>query len=764
MIKNSSLVRLFGSVSLVVLGFATPALAQDVVAPGAENTDENTIIVTANKREQDIQDVPLSVTAIGGDALASAGVSDLGALDKLAPGLQFGQSGSDARPAIRGARTDNISVQQDPVISFFVDGVYRSRTSQALAAFVDVNRVEVLRGPQGTLYGRNSFGGAVNVISNQPENDLRFGASLTVGNYDRIRAEGFFNAPLTETLSARISVALDSQDGFVKNTFDRRNDIRDKDDKYIRGQLRWEPSSNFDATLRASLWKQGGNGGSDFGYFNAGTPINPGGGTFTYAEVLSTTLNRVNPRVGGGNSPSDAGPYSIARDTDFQLDTEQKTLDFEANYDFGGAAAKILIGYADYSVFRTADADLSIFPSGFEYQDDRAKTFTQELQINSVGDGALQWTIGAFHLNDDTTGIFAFDRIFNTDPLTNLPIQTSPAPASDFNSLAQVNTNSLAFYGQATFSITDAIRATGGVRWTRDKKDFARLTNGTFTNPVVFTGTPFRDSATFKKVTWRGGLEADLSSDNLLYATVSTGFQAGGFNNSADAITGGASFNEQTVTAYEIGSKNSFADGTLTANLSLFWNEFKGLLANQQVNTGPPANTVLTISTNAGSARARGAELELKYRPNDNLSLNASLSINDAEYKNYEVRESISGTAQNLRGTRIALTPGFTANLGADYAIDLSGGATITPGFNLYYSSDYSTTDVDYAFAQQDAFAKVDLSLTYTSANKNWLLQAFGRNVTGKDVFNRTVIFGQNAIVRNYTDPATFGLRLTIKN
>lgn len=764
MIKNSGLVGLFIGASSLAMALSAPAMAQDSGGASDAAEDTDVIIVTANKREQNIQDVPLSVTAIGGAALASAGVSDLGALDKLAPGLQFGQSGNDARPAIRGARTDNVSVQQDPVVSFFVDGVYRSRTSQALAAFVDVDRVEVLRGPQGTLYGRNSFGGAVNVISNQPVNDLRYGASVTVGNYDRVRAEGFFNAPLSDTLFARISVAIDSHDGFVKNTFDRRNDIRDKDDTYVRGQLRWEPTSEFDATLRASLWKQGGNGGSDFGYFNSGTPINPGGGAFTYAEALTAVLNPVNPRVGGGNSPSDAGPYSIARDTDFQLDTEQKTLDFEANYDFGAAAVKLLIGYADFRTFRTADADLSIFPSGFEYQDDRAKTFTQELQINSVGDGPFQWTIGAFHLNDDTTGIFAFDRIFTTDPLTNRPIQTSPAPASDFNSFAEVNTDSLAFYGQATFSITDALRATGGVRWTRDKKDFARLTNGTFTNPVVFTGTPFRDSATFEKVTWRGGLEADLSPDSLLYATVSTGFQAGGFNNSADAITGGASFNEQTVTAYEIGSKNTFADGALIANLSLFWNEFSGLLANQSVNTGPPSNTVLTISTNAGSARARGAELELKYRPDDNLSVSASLALNDAEYKNYEIRETISGTTQNLRGTRIALTPDFIANLGVDYDFELAGGATITPGFNLYYSGEYSTTDVDYAFSQQGSFAKVDLSLTYASANGNWSVQAFGRNVTDEAIFNRTVIFGQNAIVRNYADPATFGLRLSIKN
>ncbi len=737
-----------GSAAMVA---ALPALAQDE------------IVVTAQKREQNIQDVPLSVTAIGGAGLESNGVVDISRLELLVPGLQFGQSGNDARPAIRGARTENVSNQQDPIVAFFVDGVYRSRTSQALAAFVDVNRVEVLRGPQGTLYGRNSFGGAVNVISNAPSAEFAAGINVTIGNYDQRRVDGFVNAALTDTLFARVSASIDNHDDYVENLFDDDNGVKDKDEDYVRVQLRWEPNERFDATLRASRWSQGGNGGADFGYFNAGRPVDPDAtAPFTFAEVLVASLEPVNPRVGAGFSPSDPDPYTIARNADFSLDTEQETLDLEANYDLGFANLKVLLGYADFSSNRTADADLSIFNSGFEFQEDRARTYSEEIQLTSQGDGPLEWTLGGFFLQDDTVGIFAFDRIFATDAATNLPILTTPAPAgSDFNSLADVDTRSIAFYGQATYSITDAIRITGGLRWTQDKKDFSRVTNSNFTIPLNFTGsTVFTDSATFDKLTWKAGVDFDLTPNNLLYATASTGFQAGGFNNSANSVTGGASFDEQTIKAYEVGLKNTFLDGAVVANVALFLNKFDGLLANEFVNVG---STVLTISTNAGEAEAYGAEAEIKWSPVDAALINILASYNKAEFGRYNISEPISGASVNLDGRRVPLSPEFTFGIGAQYDFPAFGG-TITPAGNLYYSSSYSTNDIDYAFSEQDAYAKLDLRLTYTSPSDNWYVELFGRNVTDEAILNRTVRFGQNAIAQNYGDPATYGIRFGFRN
>jgi hypothetical protein len=175
--------------------------------------------------------------------------------------------------------------------------------------------------------------------------------------------------------------------------FGKDNGLFDKDDVYLRGQLRWEPTPELDMTLRGSLWRQGGNGGSDFGYFVAGVPIDPNGGTFTFSDVINAKLNPINPRVGAGiNTPSDAGPYSIARDALVRSRHGAAHARLRSQLRLRTGAAKLLVGYADFETYRTADADLSIQPSGFEYQLDTAKTFTQELQLSSTGDGPFQYT------------------------------------------------------------------------------------------------------------------------------------------------------------------------------------------------------------------------------------------------------------------------------------------------------------------------------------------------------------------------------------
>ncbi len=710
------------------------------------------IVVTAQKREQNLQDVPLSITALSGAALQRAGVTDIASIETLTPGLQFGQSGNDARPSIRGARTENVSVQQDPVIGFFVDGIYRSRTSQALAAFVDVDRVEVLRGPQGTLFGRNTFGGAINVISNQPIDEQAYGFDVTLGDYDRRRVEGFFNAVLADGLYARISTSVDEHEPYVENSLDSDNGFRDKDENYLRVQLLWEPRDDFDATLRASRWTQGGNGASEFGYFLAGTPVDTG----SAAAVINSTLSPVNPRTGGGNGPAGSDPFRVNYDADASLDTEQETLDLELNWDLQAFSTKLLLGYADFETERFTDSDLSPNPSAVAGQIDSARTLTAELQLTSGEDGPLQWTTGLYYLDDDTRGIFIFDRLFDTDPATNLPILTQPAPDSDFISDASVETTSVAVYGQATYAFTEALSVTAGVRWSEDEKDFSRRTGFSFSEPLDFSGRPvFEDEDSFDEVTWRLGLEYALSDASLVYASAATGFQSGGFNNSADAVTGGASFEEQTVTAFEVGSKNRLLDGRLTVNVAAFLNEFDDLLAQEFIDTG---TTVLAIATNAGEATVMGLEAEVDWIPTDNLLLNIRATFNDSEFGEFVLNEPVSGEAIDLDGERVPLTPDFTLGLNGQYDFELTQGV-LTPAISVYYSSDYSTNDIDYRFAEQDSYSKVDLRLTYTSANRGWYVELFGRNVGDEEILNRTVRFGQNAIAQNYNDPATYGIR-----
>jgi len=758
-LSNYTKLLLSGSAVLAMITTSNVAVAQDGV-----NGRLDEIIVTATKRAEGVQDVPLSITAISGENLSAAGVTDLSTLDKLVPGLQFGQSGTDARPAIRGARTENVSVQQDPVVAFYVDGVYRSLSSQALASIVDVERVEVLRGPQGTLYGRNSFGGAVNIISKAPSAESEFGANITLGNYDRRRVEGYGNAALTDNLFLRVTGAIDKHDAIIENIFNPDAGLRDKDETYVRAQLRWEPSDIVDLTLRASQWSQGGNGNSDFGAHLAGTPLDPSadGNGITFAEVTTTTLNPINPRNGGGNGPITGDPYIIDYDHEPFFENKQNTIDLEGNADLGFANLKVLLGYADFSSGRTQDTDYSRFSSGISGQFDDVVASTEEIQLTSQGDGAFEWTVGAYFLQEKKRGLFIFDRFFNTDPLTNRPDGTvATGFFSDFDAQADVDTDSLAFYAQGTYSLTDALRLTGGIRYTEDQKDFQRVTTGAHTTPVSFfeadgvTPRPvFEDSATFDKVTWKVGGEYDLTADNLIYASASTGFQSGGFNNGADSVTGGASFEPQLVDAYEIGTKNVFMGGALKLNVSFYINEFSDLLSQEFVNVGA---TTLAISTNAGEATAKGAEIELDWAPTDKLLITGRASITDAEFGDYTIGEPVSGTSNNLDGGRVPLSPDATFGLGVLYDIDLAGG-TLSPSGNLYYSSSYSTNDVDYAFGEQDSYAKLDLRLTYADDN-DWFVEVFGDNITDEAILNRTVRFGQNMIGQNFSNPATYGIK-----
>ncbi|MEM0984941.1 MAG: TonB-dependent receptor [Pseudomonadota bacterium] len=756
--KPKSSTILTSVAALSATAFAAPALAQD--APVENERKLGVITVTAEKRAESVQDVPLSVTAVSGEVLSAAGITDLSTLDKLAPGLQFGQSGTDARPAIRGARTENVSVQQDPIVAFYVDGVYRSLTSQALASIVDVERVEVLRGPQGTLYGRNSFGGAVNIISNQPTDEIEYGGTVTLGNYERVRTEAYGNAPLTDNLFFRITAAVEQHDFIVENDFNPDAGLRDKDEQYARAQLRFEPTDTMDFTLRASTWSQGGNGNSEFGYKLIGTPTD----TSSLEGVLTGGITPVNPRVGGGNSPVIADPYTIDTDFETTLDTEQTSIDLEGNFDLGFANAKVLLSYVDFETARNADTDLSRFNSGFAGQEDEVIATTQELQLTSATDGPLEWTAGAFLLQEDKRGLFIFDRLFNTDPVTNTPDGTvATAFFSDFNARADVETDSIAIYGQGTYALTDILRVTAGLRYTEDEKDFARVTAGRNTTPVSFfndDGSPrpvTTDDATFDKTTWRLGGEFDVSDDSLLYVSVSTGFQSGGFNNGIDEVTGGASFGPQEVIAYEIGSKNVLLDGDLVLNAVLYQNEFEDLLAQEFVNVGA---TTLAISTNAGEATSTGLELEADWAPTNELLLTARAAIQNSEFGDYQVNEPVTGSSVNLDGGRVPLSPDVTLGLGGLYDFTLSGGGMLTPSINIYYSSDYSTNDIDYSFGEQDDFTTVDLRLTYASPDDTWFAEVFGDNVTDEEVINRTVRFGQNAIVQNFRDPAIYGVRL----
>ena len=861
---------------MIALLLPAPAMAQQTAEE--ENAGIEEIIVTAQRREENLQDVPISVSAFTAEQMAARGTSDISRLEGQVPGFTFGRSGSDARPAIRGVRTENVGVNGDTTIGFFIDGVYQSRASQATTGFVDIERVEVQRGPQGTLYGRNTFGGNIVISSAKPSLEGYFGGmDLTVGENGRFRTDAFVNAALSDTVAIRIAGSYEKSDGYVKNVNPLGNNLFDDDNRYVRGSLLLQPNDAFSALIKFDYSRRVGAGGSAFGYKLAGS----------YFDVASrqqlynaTPVFGLNTRGGNRDGVNDALPGSAVATSDlgvpifaasdpYTIDTDQKTiLDLEnkawtANlaYDFGPVTLKSITGYTDFGAIRTSDTDFSANQIGVDFQDTRAKTFSQELQLLSSDTGsALTYVLGAYYFKDKLTGIFINEQypriIRNVTPNLNLA-----ANGGGFYDQQRAETESYAAYAQASYAITEQLKFTAGVRYTSDKKDFAfananailptagtppvpqgtaitlrtgpipnsafgtegAATNCTYTsfppprsgfqclasNTTILTGATY-DTKKFNKTTWRAGLDYQLSDDNLMYASVSTGFRSGGFNSGQGPAALQPTFNPETVIAYEIGSKNRFADNTIQINLAAFYNKYKGLQEQRQVPVGA---TTLSIIENSGKARSYGAEAELIWQPVDALQIGATFAYLNAKYTEYRdvpapfgttilVADAtaltptvvngvtiapvgqrrlfapgyncglVAGTGGagqpaaaygcDISGNSIPYSPEFTGAVYASYEIDLGSAGTLTPYASINFSSSFFGQPFNSTLEKQDAFNKIDLRLTW-AYNENVSIQGFVTNVTDKVTSTRFVWGGGGALQASYAPPRLWGARASFK-
>jgi iron complex outermembrane recepter protein len=826
------------------------------------------IIVTAQRREENLQNVPISVSAFSAEQIAKKGLTDVSRLEGIVPGFTFGRSGVDARPAIRGVRTESVDVNADTTIGFFIDGIYQSRASQGTLGFVDLERVEVQRGPQGTLYGRNTFGGNVSVVTAQPSNDeYKGGIDATVGSNAQIRVTGFVNAPLSETVALRLAGGYEKSNGYVKNINPAGGNLFDDNNRYVRAAIKFKPDSNLTATLKFDFASRRGNGGSAFGYklvgsyfyvptnaqlFNA-TPVilNTRGGNRDGIIDAPLTIDAGIPLYAAGN------PYQINNDYRGSLDLKNYSGTANIAYDFGGATLKSITGYSDFKTTRTQDTDFSSSQIGADYQFTSAKTLSQELQLVSNGKGPLEYVLGAYYFRDKLNGTFINEQFVQV-----VPGDTRPAAVrqgAGFYQEFRAKTRSLAGYAQASYAITEKLKLTAGIRYTQDKKDFqfanasevlplvggapvttaitlatgnipaasfgarGAPTNCTYTSIPLpqpgfrclpadttrFVGATF-NTATFKKTTWRVALDYKVSDDSLLYASASTGFSSGGFNGSQNAAAlGRSTFAPQTVTAFEIGSKNRFADNRIQFNLAAFYNRYSSLQEQRQI---PVGNTTLSIIENSGKARSYGAEVEAIWKPVEALTFNATFAYLNAKYTKYDQVAAPFGTSIlipdatataativngallapagqrriyavgyncspipgtgslttaptigcDLKGNRIAHSPEYAGSMSVQYDIDLGSAGKLSPYAQLNYSGAFFGQAINSILDRQKAFTKLDLRLTWDYDDR-FSLQGFVTNVTNKATATRFVYGGGGNLQASYAPPRLWGIRASAK-
>jgi len=706
--------------------FGAPAGAQQPEGAEGQGALEE-IVVTAQRRAENLQEVPLAITALDRERLQRAGVTSPERLEFVAPNVTFAQSGADNRISIRGVSSTGIEVNADPVVGIFSDGIYQSRSSQALAGFVDMERVEVLRGPQGTLYGRNTTAGSINLISRAPEDEFGYGIEGVVGDFEHLGVRGHVNLPVSDRAALRFAGLHEKRDGWARNLFREGDTNNDEDQIYLRGTLRIDINDRSSLVLRASHWDQGGQGSG----FNAYKILGQ-------QESFDGPSNRTNPfesfstgLADPGGNPSD--PYEFSNDIEARRDIEQTQASVTLNYDFGGVSLTSISAFNSFDRFTRQDSDFSELDIFDVDVTQDVQTFTQELQLSSNGSGSADWVVGFFYLDDEVDELFVVRNLsegFLTPILGPFLINRS----------GRATTSSLALFGQTSFAISDRTRLTLGGRWTSDDKDIS----------VRNLGTEIDNTEDFSEMTWRLAIDHDLSDRTLAYGYVATGFKSGGFNLNVDSA-----FEPETVTTAELGLKLTLP-GTGFVNIAAFYSDFDDL----QVNSFDP-ETISSFLRNAAKAEVSGLEIEGELRQGGGWVLTGSLSYQDASYEDFIVDDPFAAGVNlvDLSGRSLPRAPELSAKLALSRDIDLGESGVLRPLLQSSYFGENYQTEFNQPLDRQSSYTKTDFRLFWESQNAKYSVELFVTNLEDEAVLISGVYGPGSGLFANYGAPRTYGVR-----
>ncbi|MDF7777848.1 TonB-dependent receptor [Sphingomonas sp. AOB5] len=682
---------------------ATAAQAQQA-APADQDEDPaiQEIVVTAQKRTTLVQETPLAVSVVSGDALQENGVKDAQGLAAFVPNVSIGEgSRASVQIAIRGVYS--ATNESDPSTAFHVDGIYYSRPSGANAIFYDIERIEVLRGPQGTLWGRNATAGSINVITRKPSFDWEVQAQGAIGNYGALEGQVIVNAPVIDGKWAlRGAFVYDERDAYevspVANA--AAPGIRNR---AARLHSLFQPTERLTILLTGDYWKKDGQA-------NAFVSLRPG-----YDP-------RVTPNIGLQEIEAYSGRAEVTLDLG---DVELTSLSAwrREDQDSQGTIAGPL-GGGLYNVARPLRLTLTL----------KDETFSQEVRLASSGTGPARWTIGAFYLDQKSDEVFNFVIVPNFIAVN----QTRPEQTS----------TSYAAFGQLSYDIGNGVTLTGGLRYSRDEKSNigGRETVLNMGVPVV---TNENISGAWDRLDWKASADWQIGPRHLLYASVGTGYKSGGID--------GTPFDPEKLLAYEIGSKNEFFDRHLQLNLAAFIYDYTDLQVGQIVNGQ-------AVNANASSAVVKGVEVEFQALPVRGLRLSGSASYLDSRYGDYLALDQSAGNALiQVRGNRLQRAPEFSAQLAVAYTTVAGPGQLTVQGDwsfqSKVYFSEFGERGV-WADGVQDPASLFNARVRYEIGDGDWFVEGFAKNIFDKAILRSGGYYGPvNAFLGSYGPPATYGIR-----
>jgi iron complex outermembrane recepter protein len=727
--------------ALASTALGSPAFGQATTAASTDGMPD--IIVTAERRETRLQDTPISITALSAGQIEAKGVRSINDLAAQVPNLTSttGPQGSaDANFFVRGVGQFDFIITNDTGVGVYVDGVFLGRSIGAMLDTADIDRVEVLRGPQGTLFGRNTLGGAISITSVQPKlGDLAVNGRATYGSRNRIDIDGAVNFALGDKAAIRISGVTRNQDGFATNALTGEKFGKTKRDG-ARATLLFEPTDTLKITLAADYALDKSNPAPSVNLAFAPFPFFP-------ADV---------------NKDRSTDFYTIFASNSPAARNEVYGFSGTLAWDFGGATLKSITAYRNLDSFSTSDPD----GTGYRLYDQQTTTqqhqFSQELQLSGDAfDDKLGYLIGAYYFREQAK------QVLN---LCFAPI--TPLPTARFNQCnvwSQGNeqkTSSYAVFGQARYNVTDALSLTLGGRYTWEDKDI--VSNQFFDfRPAGFSPAPgivlpgfvapivtnLGSSLSFRKFTPKVGLEWKASDDILVFASYAKGFRSGGFNGRLIAPqTFVPTYEPDTNDTYEVGIKSDLIDRTLRLNLTGFYSKYKGI---QQTISDP---AVQFRVANAGDAELYGFEAELTATPLAGLRFNLGVGYTSSTFQNVPVNVG------PINGNRLPFSPEFTVAVGGEYAIDSSVG-TFTPRVDYRFQSRTFFTAFNLPLEQQAPYGLLAARLTFVDKSERFSLAVYGDNLTDSKYFT----FGQNAlqaqgVAYNYIGrPQEFGVTLGVR-
>lgn len=702
------------------------------------------IMVSATKRSESLQEIPLSVTAFSQKDLDIKGASSLTGIQESTPNLNFSVESAGqnvARVTLRGVGTETLVGGGDPGVALHIDGVYVGRNSASAGDVFDVDRLEVLRGPQGTLYGRNATGGSVNIITKKPTEYIEGYTDVTIGNYNTQRLRGVVNVPITDNLYARVTMMSDTHDGYIKNLYEGGRDVDDKDAQSGRAQLLYVADSGDEFLLRGYYSKRGGAGpgsqylGSDIDTEN-GYPANylvgvsdAGGG----APILADVYNSATTLAGDGILSFPTDFHEIRKNAPEFVDTLIQGLDFDASINLSDdLLLKSITSYQTNDNEILVDADNSELAIETRYRKNNAEQYSQEINLISQTDDPFQWILGAYYYHEELT-----ERFETLVPTGLMPLDVDLGEGAVPGGggvrqlrLASHEVDSMALFAQLSYELSEKWSVTGGLRFTRDDKTQTRATGGQvdLVNNVRFLsgelGPESEDTGktSFTEPSYRVSTDYQLSGNNLIFASYAHGYKSGGydFNGGATDDNGDqVPYNPEFVDAYEIGSKNTFFDNSVMLNLTAFYYDYQDLQVFRLTADGP-------LTDNAAQSTITGVELEYKYQPTDDLKFDGSVGYLDATYDEY----SIDIPPTDFSGNRLNYAPEWTAHTGIEYTHTI-GDAFLTTRLDWSYRSDTyfdrGNTDLD----KQDAYSLFNARVRYDA--DDYYIDLWAKNLADKD-------------------------------